>query len=72
MALIPASSLRGHFAGHPAPESLSSDVAQHPADLQDAWVSFMAATKHLVCPHMGFEEVRCPLDFHRKDVEGTP
>ena len=72
MALTPAGSLRGHFAGHPMPDSLYSDVAEHVTDLQDAWLSFTAATKHLVRQHMGFEDVRCPLDLRRKDVEVTP
>ena len=72
MALIPASRLRGHFAGHPTPDSLYSDVAQHVTDLQDAWVSFTASTKHLVCQHMGFEQARCPFDLHHKEVEATP
>ena len=41
-------------------------------DVQVAWVSFTATTKHLVCQHMGFEAVRCPLGVRRKDVEVTP
>ena len=72
MALIRVGSFRGHFAEHPMPDSLYSDVAEHVMDLQDAWLSFTAATKHLVRQHMGFEEVRCPLDLHRKDVEVAP
>ena len=71
-AFIPAGSLRGHFAGHPMPNSPYSDEAEHVTDLQDTWMSFTAATKHLVCQHMSFEEVRCPLDLRRKDVEVTP
>ena len=35
-------------------------------------MSFTAATKYLVRQHMGFEEVRCPLDLPRKDVGVTP
>ena len=27
MAILPAGSLRGHFAGHPMPDSVHSDVA---------------------------------------------
>ena len=53
------------------PKSLYSDMAQHVTDLQDAWLSFTAATKHLVREHTGFEEVRCPLDLRRKDGEVT-
>ena len=69
MALIPAGSLRGHFAGHPTPDSLYSDVAQH---VTDTWVSFTASTKHFVRQSMGFEIVRCPLELHRKEVDVTP
>ena len=72
MALIPAGHLRGHFAGHPMPDSLYSDVAQHVTGVQDAWVSFTASTKHLVRQHMGFEQVRCLLDLRHKEVEVTP
>ena len=54
------------------PDSLYSDVAEHVTDLQDAWLSFTAATKHLVLQHRGFEEVWCPLDLWRKGVEVTP
>ena len=32
----------------------------------------MASTKHLVLQNMGFEQVRCPLDLRRKEVEVTP
>ena len=72
MAFLPAGSFRGHFVGHPTPNFLYSDVAQHVMHLQDAWVSFTAWTKHLVRQHMGFEGVRCPLDLCRKDVEVSP
>ena len=41
-------------------------------DLQEAWVSFTASTKHLVRQNMGFEKVPCPLDLRRKEVEVTP
>ena len=54
------------------PDSLYCDVAQHVRDLQDAWVPFTAATRHLVHQHMGLEEVRCPLDLRRKDIEFNP
>ena len=47
MALIPTGSLRGHYAGHRTPDSLYSDVAQHVAGLQDAWVSFTASESTL-------------------------
>ena len=47
MALIPAASLRGHFAGHPTPGSLYSDVAQHVSDLQDVWGVFPASVQQL-------------------------
>ena len=40
-------------------------------DLQDARVTIWASTKHLVRQHMGFEQVRCPLDLRRKEVEVT-
>ena len=72
MALILAGNLRGHFAGHHTPDTLYSDVAEYVTDLQDAWLSVTVATKHLVRQHMGFEEVPCPLDLRRKDVEVTP
>ena len=46
--------------------------AEHVTDLQNAWLSFTAVTKHLVREHMGFAEVRCPLDLPRNDVGVTP
>ena len=78
MALVSAGSLRGHFAWHPMPDSLYSDVGERVSDLQDAWLSFTAPRKHLLRQHVGFEKVQCPLDLHRKGVEviyilhGTP
>ena len=72
MALTRAGSLRGHFAGHPTPDSLYGDVAQHISDLQDAWVSFTAFAKLLVRQGMGFEQVLRPLDVRRKGDGVTP